>query len=116
MKILRKILKTTAIALGIFLLICLILGVYAVSVSRFKPPAITDSSVLKIETNHVDNSLYIIENDWIKKNEYGLYEMYVSGGPYERGVKNGKLSRQQIIDQEIAFTSQIKQMFPAMAT
>ena len=38
--------------------------------------------------------------------------MYVSGGPYERGVKNGKLSRQQIIDQEIAFTSQIKQMVP----
>ncbi|MBZ0097929.1 MAG: C45 family peptidase, partial [Taibaiella sp.] len=60
-----------------------------------------------------DNSLYTIENDWIRKNKYGLYEMYVSGSPYELGVKNGKLSRQQIVDQEIAFTEQIKQMIPS---
>jgi len=112
-KIIRKILKTTAIALGIFLVVCLAMGVYIYNVSEFEPPVIADSSALKAETGHVDNSLYTIENDWIRKNKYGLYEMYVSGSPYELGVKNGKLSRQQIVDQEIAFTEQIKQMVPS---
>lgn len=113
MKIIRKVLKTTAIALGIFLLICLALGVYIYNVSEFEPPAIADSSALKAEANYVDNSLHAVENDWIRKNEYGLYEMYVSGSPYALGVKNGRLSRQQIIDQEVAFTDQIKQMIPS---
>jgi len=89
------------------------MGVYIYNVSEFEPPVIADSSSVKAITNNVNGSLYIVENDWIRKNEYGLYEMYVSGNPYELGVKNGKLSRQQIIDQEIAFTDQIKQMIPS---
>ncbi|MBW7914224.1 MAG: peptidase C45 [Taibaiella sp.] len=113
MKIFRKILKTTAIALGIFLLVCLVLGVYIYNVSEFEPPVVADSISAKAITNHVDNSLYAVENDWIRKNKYGLYEMYVSGSPYELGVKNGRLARRQIIDQEIAFTDQIKQMIPS---
>jgi predicted choloylglycine hydrolase len=39
--------------------------------------------------------------------------MYVSGKPFERGVINGKLSQQQIIAQEKAFTDQIKVMVPS---
>ncbi|HEY9178746.1 MAG TPA: C45 family peptidase [Flavipsychrobacter sp.] len=113
MKIIRKILKTTAIALGIFLLVCAVLGVYIYNVSEFDPPVIADSSVVKVETDHVNNSLYTIGNNWIRKNEYGLHEMYVSGSPYALGVKNGKLSRRQIIYQEVAFTDQIKQMIPS---
>lgn len=113
MKIIRKILKTTAIALGIFLLVCLALSVYIYNVSEFEPPVIADSSALKAKTNYVDNSLHAIENDWIRKNKYGLYEMYVSGSPFELGIKNGKLSRRQIVDQEVAFTDQIKQMVPS---
>lgn len=105
--------KTTAIALGIFLLVCLVLGVYIYNVSEFEPPVVADSSSVKAETNHINGSLYTIDNDWIRTNEYGLHEMYVSGSSYELGVKNGKLSRQQIIDQEIAFTDQIKQMIPS---
>jgi hypothetical protein len=112
-KIIKKILKTTAIALGIFLVVCLVLGVYIYNVSEFEPPVVADSLAVKATTNNVDNSFYTIENDWIRTNKYGLHEMYVSGSPYELGVKNGKLSRQQIIDQEIAFTDQIKQMIPS---
>src|SRR5690606_3166556 len=103
MKIIRKILKTTGIALGIFFLFVVALGVYTISVSKFKPPTVSDNHIIRTETIHVDNNLYVIENDWIRKNKYGLYELYVSGSPYELGVKNGKLSCQQIIDQEIAF-------------
>lgn len=112
MRIIRKILKTTAIALGIFLVFCIIMAVYIYNVSEFTPPKITENTPL-YKSNSVDNTLYSIDNDWIKINEYGLYEMSVSGSPYQLGLKNGILSRQQVVSQEVAFTEQIKQMVPS---
>lgn len=109
----RKLLKTIAIALVVFLVVCIILGIYIYNVSTFEPPAISDNSASEVRSSHSGNSLYTIDNDWIKKNEYGLYEMSVSGSPYRLGLKNGILSRQQVVDQEVAFTEQIKQMVPS---
>lgn len=112
MRILRKILKTLAITLGIFLLFCIIIAVWIYNVSEFTPPPVTDSTALQLKVSDNGGGLHTIGDNWIKQNEYGLYEMYVSGQPYELGIKNGKLSRQQVVDQEIAFTDQIKQMIP----
>lgn len=113
MQIIRKLLKTLGIALGIFLLFCIIMSVYIYNVSTFTPPAIQDSSALNYTRKHVDGTLYTIQDNWIKKNNYGLNEMYVSGSPFELGVKNGKLSKEDIVAQEVAFTDQIKQMVPS---
>ena len=113
MRILRKILKTFTIALAIFLLFCIIMAVWIYNVSEYTPPTMKDNSGLQLQVADKDGTLRTIGDNWIKKNEYGLYEMYVSGKPYELGIKNGKLSKQQVIDQEIAFTEQIKQMVPS---
>lgn len=113
MRVLRKLFRILGIILGILLLLLLLFCVYVYFVSDYDPPKITDTSPDSLQTQHQQGSLYTIEDNWIKKNNYGLYEMYVSGKPYERGVKNGKLSRQQIVDQEVAFTDQIKQMIPS---
>jgi hypothetical protein len=74
---------------------------------------VADTAAFSLERKHPEGTLYTIGDNWIRKNQYGLYEMYVSGKPFERGVKNGKLSQQLIIDQEVAFTQQIKQMIPS---
>lgn len=113
MRVLRKLLRVLGITIGSLLLLLLLFSVYVYSVSDFNTPEIADSSSRQLTPQHIDGSLYTIKDNWIKQNEYGLYEMYVSGSAYERGVKNGKLSRQQIIDQEVAFTDQIKQMIPS---
>lgn len=113
MRVLRKLFRILGIILGILLLLLLLFCVYVYFVSDYDSPKITDTSPDSLQTQHQQGSLYTIEDNWIKKNNYGLYEMYVSGKPYERGVKNGKLSRQQIVDQEVAFTDQIKQMIPS---
>jgi hypothetical protein len=63
----------------------------------------------------VDSTTYTLGQNWIRKNRYGLYEMYVSGKPFERGVINGKLSRELIGEQEVAFVDQIKKMIPSMS-
>ncbi len=39
--------------------------------------------------------------------------MYVAGAPYERGIITGKLSQPLIVEQEVAFTEQIRQMIPS---
>ncbi|HXS35718.1 MAG TPA: hypothetical protein VN721_03395, partial [Flavipsychrobacter sp.] len=113
MRFIKKVLKFLGYTLAIFLLLIIIFCVYVYRVSNFSPPEVADTSALSLQKKHVEGSLYTIGDNWIRKNKYGLYEMYVSGKPFERGVKNGKLSQQLITDQEEAFTQQIKQMIPS---
>lgn len=113
MRIIRGILKTLAIAVAVFLLFCIVMAVWIYNVSEFTPPTVADSSAMQLQARPVEGSLHAIGNDWMRRNDHGLYEMYVSGQPYELGVKNGKMSVQQVVDQEVAFTEQIKQMVPS---
>src|ERR1043165_4872826 len=100
---------TMATIILLLLLFCL----YVWRVSDIKPPKVSDTSAFALQVAHPEGTLYTIGDNWIRKNEYGLYEMYVSGKPFERGVKNGKLSAPLITAQEEAFTKQIRQMIPS---
>jgi hypothetical protein len=113
MRFLKKLLKVLAWIIGVFLLILLIFCVYVWKVSDIKPPKVADTSALSLQKQHVEGSLYTINDNWFRHSKYGLYEMYVSGKPFELGVKNGKLSQELITAQEEAFTAQIKQMIPS---
>lgn len=115
MRFLKRLLKSIVVFVASLLVVLLILSVYIYYSSDVEPPEVTvDQHLVNEHRTHVEGSLYTIEDtNWIRKNEYGLYEMYVSGKPYELGLKNGKLSQDLIIAQEIAFTDQIKQMIPS---
>jgi len=112
MRFFKKVMKFIGYMLMIFLVLIFIFCIYVWKVSDFKPPVV-DTSAVSLQKVHVEGSLYTIGDNWIRKNKYGLWEMYVSGSPFELGVKNGKLSQQLIVDQEIAFTQQIRQMIPS---
>jgi len=109
----KRLLKVLLYILGILLLGIFLFCLYVWKVSDVQPPKIADTSAVTLQKSHPEGSLYTIDDNWIRKDRYGLYEMYVSGTPFERGVKNGKLSQQLVIDQEKAFTSQIRQMIPS---
>jgi len=109
----KKILRILGWTLATILLLLLLFCAYVWKVSDINPPHIQDTSALNLHIQHPEGSLYTIGDNWIRRNEYGLYEMYVSGKPFERGVVNGKLSANLITAQEAAFTSQIKQMIPS---
>lgn len=115
MRFFKKVLKALGYTLAFFLLIIVIFCIYVWKVSDIKPPVVTDTSSTKLERKHVEGSLYTIGDNWIRENKYGLFEMYVSGKPFERGVKNGKLSQGLITAQEEAFTKQIRQMIPSQS-
>jgi len=72
-------------------------------------PLVYDLSKLE----KVSDSFYRYEDSWLRKNKYGLWEMYISGSPEELGLKNGILAKGLIHSQEEAFVHQIKKMIPS---
>src|SRR6218665_2191292 len=99
MRILKKVLKCFAWFLGILLLTLVIFCIYVWKISDIKPPAVTDQHATRLQRSVIDSTAYTLGNNWIRKSQYGLYEMYTSGAPFERGVINGKLSKELIVSQ-----------------
>lgn len=99
--------------IGGFLLLFIGLAVYLVVVSRVTPPTIADQRALKLQRTQLDSTCYTLGNNWFRKSNSGLYEMYVEGAPFERGVINGKLSGELIRRQEDVFVAQFSKMVPS---
>jgi len=99
--------------IGSFFLLLFILFMYLYWVSRINPPQIADISPLQWQRLEPDSGLYTIRNNWLRKSNSGLYEMYVEGNPFERGVVNGKLSKELVVSQEDYFSEQINRMIPS---
>ena len=54
-----------------------------------------------------------LKDNWFRKSKSGLYELYVEGDPFERGVINGKLTKELVVRQEDHFAEQINKMVPS---
>ncbi|ASZ11474.1 C45 family peptidase [Chitinophaga pendula] len=89
------------------------LVIYVVSVAHINAPEIKDKTALDWQRTQLDSTCYTIGNSWLRKSKSGLYEMYVEGAPFERGVINGKLSAELVKRQELHFVDQIKKMIPS---
>ncbi|GEP93140.1 Acyl-coenzyme A:6-aminopenicillanic acid acyl-transferase [Chitinophaga terrae (ex Kim and Jung 2007)] len=96
-------------------LLALIIGliIYLVAISGMEPPAVKDKETLKLQRTQIDSTCYTIGNNWFRKSNSGLYEMYVEGEPFERGVINGKLSGELIRSQEDVFVAQFSKIVPS---
>jgi len=94
----------------ILFLIIIVLGVYLKIVTTIKPPVV---GTAEIDSMIVVNGTKFIGDNWIRQNEYGLWEMYVEGEAYQRGVVMGMLSSELIRYQEEAFVAQIKKIVPS---
>lgn len=110
LKIIAKIfLKIILTIIIIFLILVLIFKL----TTKINPPDIQNQQVENIERTTIDSNFYSIKHNWIQKNNHGLWEMYVEGEAYQRGLINGKLSKELIYKQENAFVNQIKVMIPS---
>lgn len=95
-------------------MLLLVIGfIYLVQVSKIDPPHPADLSSLKLERTEPSAGFYTLKNSWFRKSESGLYELYVEGDAYERGVINGKLTKELVVRQEDHFAEQIKNMVPS---
>src|ERR1043165_253584 len=93
--------------------VLLVLLVWFIITVTLKIPDPPDKAVLSLERKEVSADFYTLKNNWIKKSETGLWEIYVEGDGFERGVIEGKLNKELAEKQEIAFVDQIKKMIPS---
>ncbi|MEP6747829.1 MAG: C45 family peptidase [Bacteroidota bacterium] len=105
--------RRTAYVFGAFTGLLLIGFIYLVIVGNIPPPKPADTSSLLLQRNEPSPGLYTIKNNWFRKSNSGLYELYVEGKPYERGVVNGKLTQELVQRQEDHFSEQISKMVPS---
>lgn len=55
----------------------------------------------------------ILNGNWYRQTPYGLWEAYIEGAPYERGLTFGLLAEKQVVSQEESFVAQIKRLVPS---
>ena len=88
-------------------------AVYLVQVTKVPPPKPADISSLQLKRTNHGNGFYTLKNNWFRHSKSGLYELYVEGEPFERGVINGKLTAELVVRQEDHFAEQITRMVPS---
>ncbi|WP_405573557.1 C45 family autoproteolytic acyltransferase/hydolase [Winogradskyella sp. Asnod2-B02-A] len=59
------------------------------------------------------DSTFSLGSNHLNKNEQGLWELYVEGNPYERGLITGSLSEELFHKQEAAFLSKVDELVPS---
>ncbi len=102
--------------LRFFLVITLLIltgVIYLLIVSRTNPPHVEDKTAMNWERSEKGDGLITLNNNWFRKSRSGLFELYVEGQPFDRGVVNGKLTRELIQLQEDYFNDQINKMVPS---
>jgi hypothetical protein len=108
----KKLLKIIAWILGSLLLLITGLIIYVRSVARIDEPLV-DETAFQDEATEIDSGLWRLNENWFRQSESGLYELYVEGSPFERGLAIGKLSHDLIRYQETVFNDQIHQLVPS---
>src|ERR1700693_379247 len=96
-----------------FIALLVILFIYLVLVSRTYPPRVIGLASLQWQRTEQSKDFFTLKNNWFRKSKSGLYELYVEGQPFDRGVVNGKLSMELIQLQEDYFSDQINKMVPS---
>lgn len=108
-KAFKFILKTLLVILVPFL--CFL--IYFICAILIKEPLIKDRSSEEMVRLNPSENFYTLGNNWLKKSESGLWEMYIEGDGFERGVAIGKLTKELAEKQETAFVKQIKELIPS---
>jgi hypothetical protein len=75
-------------------------------------PEVKDKSALNLQRETLGKDFYRVGNNWLRKTESGIWEEYVEGEPFERGVITGKLEKELLYTQELAFVDQIHNLVP----
>ncbi len=96
----------------IFIGILLGLTIYLYFAIKIEIPSIKNDTTLNWTRETISPNFYKVNNNWLKQNESGLWELYVEGDGYERGIANGMLTKELHEFQEDVFINQIKILVP----
>lgn len=110
LRILKWIFRSVFISFELFIFLFHLLFLWILIHAQIPEPEVPKVHIGKrhqIAPNH-----FVLGNNYLKKNEYGVWEMYIEGAPYERGLIYGELAQELIQRQEDIFVAQINQFVP----
>jgi len=61
----------------------------------------------------LNDSTFVLEDNFLTKNRQGQWELYVDGNPYELGLKTGSLTQELFNQQEEIFIKKIDELVPS---
>lgn len=109
----KSVLKKIAKIVGIFSIVMIIVcAVFLWMVSLTEPEIINQEGYLSLKRDSIAHGWKSGKN-WLHKNEYGLYEMYLEGAPYERGYVHGLLAEELVVRQEDHFVDRLNALIPS---
>ena len=108
-----KYIRRTFYTLAGILVVIIILMITFKLMVKIEPPEVPDIDAGNFKRIQLDTNVYKVGNNWVRKSKTGLWEMYLSGNPYELGIKNGILNKELISYQEKAFIDRIKELIPS---
>ena len=102
----------TGLAILAFLL--LLAAVFYYLQVKVSPPAESQQLKVHVQVKKVGEHHYRADNgSWLKKNDRGMWEMFLQGKPYERGVTFGELAENLDHQKEAAFVGEIENRIPS---
>jgi len=113
MKMLRKIIRFSLKSLGVLAIILLVLGTVFIYSITLSTPDVDQSIVPEnFERKTIGEDHFTVGNNWLRKNRLGIWEVYIEGDDYERGVIYGVLTKELMEIQEQHFVSQLNEIVP----
>jgi isopenicillin-N N-acyltransferase like protein len=110
-KILKVLLKTIIVLLILFIG----LGIYFYFAIQIDTPSISGKEVTHYTKKQISSKHFQVEKNWLKQNQFGLWELYIEGNAYERGYANGMLTKELHDFQEEVFIKQIQKIIPDLS-
>lgn len=109
MKKITKIILKSFLVLTCLLFIFIVYFIFAVQIET---PKIENDITLNWKRDSLGIETYKVQNNWLRHSKSGLWELYVEGDAYERGIANGMLTKELHAFQEEAFFKQIQILVP----
>lgn len=108
----RKLRKIVLRTLLVFTILLVGFFIYFIIAVQIDVPEIKNDTTLNWKRETIDKEFYKVNNNWLRHHKSGLWELYVEGDGYERGIANGMLTKELHDFQEEAFFRQIQILVP----
>lgn len=112
MQLLKKIFKWLAVGLLTLVIILVAASYILYATADMKQPGLDVSGLPELPVTLTD-SLRTYGDNSLLLNRQGLWELYVKGAPFERGVAIGRISEDLLYYQEKVFVDEIKKIIPS---
>ncbi|MGA3014612.1 MAG: C45 family peptidase, partial [Bacteroidales bacterium] len=109
----RKFVRIVLGVIGVLLLIIIVICIWFQLVTQVRIPAEKDMSITRAEVTSPEEGFYKCGRNWLQERNSGLWELYLEGKTFDRGVIEGKLTKTLIEKQEQAFIDEINYMIPS---